>query len=353
MLHYVSTSGWGVALAHHAQAMGVKATLHCPELPCGRGLVRKVATPTPPSKTRAVIMDGLGNGDLAERLAVEGKRVLFGGKFAELMAVSDYHTQFCAKAGLEIEADTDGAVSPYLLAVGAWHEEGLGAPYFAAVLNQHLWTGDLGPTAGITGVSLKAVAEDYPAIETYVRPAEEALSSVGYRGTVVALLSRQGNDLRFKGLAVGLQPMITSALSEILYGGIESLLIEGSASPSRDYALSVLTTLYPWPTAVPANEDYRYQLAPDQGKHFWPMDAVADKGQIRYAGQLGILGISSARGRPYGDTSESGTEPMGLEQARGRAYRTVRNLFAPPVQYRTDIGEDGAGILRWLDHWAK
>ena len=115
-LHFVSKS-YAVPLAYQSKLRGCKVTVHL-DAPIGTGLFPKLPSVEPPHHTNAVIFDGLGWGQVAEDMRKDGERVLFGGKWSEVLATRpDYQKRVLAEAGLI--APPEGAPEPpYALLVG-------------------------------------------------------------------------------------------------------------------------------------------------------------------------------------------------------------------------------------------
>lgn len=153
------------------------------------------------------------------------------------------------------------------------------------------------------------------------------LRATSYRGPVTAYLEPSGalRDwfagfspvayLLFEGVAGSISPLFTACVN-----GIDS-----DWMPAAKFAAAVRVTLPPFPYRAKAAETVIQGIDDGNLKHFWPNDLCYNQGVYSTTGESNDLGYLTARG----DT---------VREAQRRVYRTIRNLVAPELQYRTDIG---------------
>ena len=344
-LHFLS-QGYGIGLAYQAHQNECKVSVFLRDATMGNGIVPKVATPKPPSRPDAVIVDGIGWAKQTDEFEKDGYRVLFGGKFAELLAAQpklEHETmkRIGYKPGdlttLDLEADR---------IVGGWFEDGFRAPYFAAIVHRRLMNDDIGAEANVIGVELVALPEEHPLIEEFILPATDTLRNVGYRGLVSVQIGGM-DDLYVTGLHCGIHAGIIEALSEICYGGFPALVAEGGGSTSDDCAVYVGVTYPPYPFGVAKpKEAIRFAVSSQQAKHLWPIDVSKCDEGMEYHADCGFVCGITARGRPRHEEHE---RRNWFREAGWRALRTIRELGIPGAQYRTDIGKAGLRLEALLD----
>lgn len=153
------------------------------------------------------------------------------------------------------------------------------------------------------------------------------LRATTYRGPVVAYLEPAGM-LRdwFAGFSAS-----TYLLFEGLAGSVSQLFvdcvngIDSHAMTVAKFAAAVRVTLPPFPYRAKAVETPILGIDEGNLKHFWPNDLCYNQGIYSTAGESNDLGYFTARGDS-------------VREAQRRVYRTIRNLQAESLQYRTDIG---------------
>lgn len=162
------------------------------------------------------------------------------------------------------------------------------------------------------------------------------LRATAYRGPVVAYLEPSGV---LRDYFVGFSP-VTNLLFEGLAGSVSQLFVDcvnGMDTPITrvtKYAAAVRVTLPPFPywsgQRVPC--ETIHGINEGNLKHFWPNDLCYNQGVYSTTGESNDLGYFTARG----DT---------VREAQRRVYRTIRNLAAPAIQYRTDIGATNKEVV--------
>ena len=332
-LHFVSRS-YAVPLAYQALRQGCNVTAYLPDLPCGEGLIPIIPTAKPNGAHDAILIDGIGWGKLADELIRDGQRVLFGGAWAELVALKpEFNRAMLDKAGLSV---AEHGNLPYDLVVGGWYEGGYRAPYYVGVLRNHLLAGDVGAPGGLVAAEVAPLAEESPLIEQFLAPLEVALSGINYRGPLSVSVVSTPDGIAAAHLMAGVHPLIVECLAEMNYGGLGGLLSgEEQAEPSNDCAVALALTLPPWPYGIAKPREPLYlDVGEGQAKHFWPLDLKMTDGRMEYTAAFGIIGSITARGRPRTEMKEHAW----FDQAGYRA-RTMASHFAIPyLQYRNDVG---------------
>jgi len=348
-LHFISKS-YGVPLAFQAEQTGARASLHLSGLHCGAGMFTRVPTPQPASRTDAVVVDGPGWGKLVEELKADGNRVLFGGKWPELVALdAKFHKSVMDKAG-QRPVPGEAQRPPYKLLVGGWYEGGWRKPFYKGVIHDRLLAGDLGAPSGPTACQVAPVDEHSHLVEWFLHPLSEQLGAAGYAGLVSIFVVRHEDGLYCDGVSIGVQPAVIEAVSEMVYGGLAALL-SGDATPSGDCACAIVLTM-PWYPVAVAKPDapVAFKLDSGQRKRFWPLDVSLVGGEYVYGAEVGILGSVTARGRPERPTD--GPKPWCVwhKEATHRAYKTIGRFGVEGVQYRNDLGRDTGRLLAALDN---
>lgn len=347
-LHFVSR-GYAVALAFQAQNAGSKVTVHVPDSPCGTGMFPRVAEPACPGRVDAVIVDGLGWGAVVDDMRKDGRRVLFGGKWAELLnAHPDAYLKTLHDAGYE-PLPTGAILPPYRLIVGAWFENGWRPPYYCGMVTDRMLAGDLGLPQGPVAAQLEPLAHDAALVEQFLHPLTHTLNAVGYAGLVSVGLARAGK-LYVCGLGVGVQPQVTEAVSEMVYGGFPALVSESGGEPSGDCAASIALSMPYWPGALQHFEPtVRFNLDSGQRKRFWPLDVRQDGDAYEYCETSGVVGSVSSRGRPAREDSEDRPWCIWHRESTWRCYKTIGRINVPCAQYRNDLGRNTDKLLSDLE----
>ena len=332
-LHFVSR-GYAVGLAYQAQRDSCSVMAHMPDCKCGEGMFPRVPNARPAGDCDAVILDGPGWGKVAAEMSNEGRRVLFGGAWAELVCLKpEYNRKLLAKAGLP-QAVGAFAQLPYRLIVGGWFEDGFGPPYYAAVLRTRLLGGDVGAECGLVAAEVMPLDEESDLVDGMLSQFGAAIEGVPYRGLLGLSVVPSAKGLAVTHVVAGIQPLVIEALAEMQPDGLRGLLARSGAE-STDCAVALALSLPPWPYGIAAHDPpVRLTLDSGQAKHFWPSDVAQDGDALRYTGGFGVIGTVTARGKPRTDAGDHSW----FDQAGYRARTMVPRLSIADLQYRTDIG---------------
>lgn len=346
-LHFVSKS-YAVPMAFQAQELGCKVTVHMNGATCGGGMFPKVPTPDAPHNVDAVIVDGLGWGQIADDMARDGKRVLFGGKWADVVVTNcDFMRSVLSKAGLPMASADAPPAPPYTIVVGGWYESEFRDPYFIGVVHDRLLERDLGAPCGPVSAQVEPADTQHPLVGEFLTPLAKVLTGTGYRGIISVALRPDGHGGAYAdGLLVGVQPQIIEAVSEMVFGGFPALVSTDGARHGGDCACSIALSMPYWPASVPKPEHpVALKLASGQRKRFWPLDVKKQGDELIYTAEIGVLGSVTARGRmPRPGQVEEGW-CVGHRHSTWRAYQTIGRLGIPYVQYRLGLGNDTSRLI--------
>lgn len=310
-LHVVTRSVYGVGLAFQAEQRGMATTLHVDG--CGN-LGRRTETVLPKYQPDAIVLDGIGFGELAKECEANGIRVYFGGKWAELMAADDgFYRAMIASWGFsqDVEPHADGAIP----VAGFWYDGEAKAPFFNGTIYTRLCAGNVGP---IVEPVMATVA---PCVRAaLLQEMGEHLRGSGYRGLVVVAFNANHEPY---GVAIGPHPMLLESVAEMTVGGLPALMSETGGVSGGDCAVAVRVSTWPWPLRAQSSNSCRpIELDAGALKHFWPHEVILDEGVMTVADGASV-GTVTARGRD-------------VQEAMRRASRTLRAFNADGFQYRTD-----------------
>lgn len=201
---------------------------------------------------------------------------------------------------------------------------------------KHFLNGDIGPSGGCTGNLVWPVGFDDPIAQRTVLKLEGFLAEHDYRGPIdvnavvndegvygLEFTPRMGYDA-FPTLLYGLY---TGEFGAFLYG--LSIGEAPEAELAERFAAGIRLSIPPWPT-----EKFKAEKGiPIRGlsphaliDRFYPYDVELSEDRLVTSGGFGIVGVMNA----YSDS---------VEDAFRKAYRRVRRVQVPDIQYRTDLGE--------------
>ena len=145
-----------------------------------------------------------------------------------------------------------------------------------------------------------------------------------YCGPLCVNFRLTSTEVYLEDLHFGTKPGWFEAARELLQG---DLLTEGLV-PSRNVAVGVLASLAPFPLQMKSNEHGSVNLPKQSLPHLGPMELQKQGQNLETQGAIGYV------------TAWGGGQSLEekIRSARLRVYRTLRNVEAESLQYRTDVG---------------
>ncbi len=220
-------------------------------------------------------------------------------------------------------------------------------PFNHTFEEKRLMPGGLGPNTGCMGNVVLATQSNELTRQTVER-LTPFLRQIGYRGPidlnaivnsmgahVLEITPRFGYDA-IEALTEGLREPLGDLLFEVAAGVKHEMDL-----PTREPMIAVRLSVPPWPHGEPSEADAGMPLLglnSENLKHIALTDAMREGDSYLYAAGDGVVAKVTARGRT-------------VEEARRRAYRTIRNLSIQDVQYRTDIGSRVNRDWKQLAEW--
>lgn len=208
-------------------------------------------------------------------------------------------------------------------------------PFNHTIERKQLMCGDIGPSGGCTGNLVWTVDNDGDPLVDALLGMASILRRENYIGPID--LNAVVGDEGFYGLEFTPRfgydafPTFLHGLFEGNFGSwVSNLSRGGSEDPAlrSGFAAGVRISLPPWPS-----EDFKAQAGiPIRGltaadlRFFYPYDVALKGDELESSGGWGIVGVING----VGDT---------LNDAFDDAYRSVKHLRIPDMQYRTDLGE--------------
>ena len=165
---------------------------------------------------------------------------------------------------------------------------------------------------------------------------ERLLKKTKFRGLLT--LSCIVTKSKLYGISLSSLPTFLPALLETYKGSVTDLLLSVSMGRkyegqfTTDYALSILLSIPPYPTATLTNSGSAIRgVSPSNLRHLYLMDIKKEGDVYESAGTSGSLCYVTARGRD-------------VQEAKKRAYKTISNLEVEDGQYRIDVGERASRV---------
>jgi hypothetical protein len=254
-----------------------------------------------------LILGDYGLGTMCDEIKREGKHVLFGSHFIDLMVIDPaYHTRL-----IEIVYNREPAQpDDNDVLTSAWFHGGTFKLKTRSRVYERMMEGDRGSRHGDMGCTIEFI-DEAPILD----PLATFLTDLEYVGPIHV---RHLND-EVKMVVPGYYSNVQQALFELIKGDrFSSLykLCEGDTPDTlTEKAMSIKLSVPPYPYPMPS-ERYVWNVDNGARKHIWNCDGVN-----------GVLGYVTSRGTD-------------LSECRRRAYRTIRlNVSDRDVQYRSDIGD--------------
>lgn len=303
--------------------------------PAGLGLVSRVAAWRPVlNESDLVVCATEGFGQYAKILRGNGRPV-FGCHRAIDMLERDKSKQeeFLTLCGLGDRVERSNGHEPTAVGLlGLFNGHSWIKPFLLSFESTKLFPGDLGPNVRSMGTVMTVARRDNPMIVKCLDNTEKALSKLGYKGFVEFQLMVGPDYIDVHGLTM--HPTMDSiyALYEGLKEPITNVLFGVAASVqqrlevSNDYLISIRASLPPWPfTDIIEGRPVALDIADGALKHLYFNNVQKNDQNYYYMPSDGILLNSCAVGRD-------------VQEARRRAYRTLKGLDVESLQYREDIG---------------
>jgi hypothetical protein len=232
--------------------------------------------------------------------------------------------------------------------VGAWFDGETLRGHHLIVMDLGAWPGGLGPpiAGGITLV-IPPIDLDMSFMDQLWKPIADKLKAQGFKGLVQAGMqqSTETGDIELHGVEAGWPWLHTHAwLSELT--NLDQVLL-GAAAPVFEtetrYVVALPVSIPPWPIWPVQSQSRAVELSLEGLSHrdathwFWhDVTIEAQAGELRSAGQDGLLGVARGSGHH-------------LELARAFALEQAAKLQVPGKQLRADVAAQTSGILASLE----
>jgi len=281
------------------------------------------------SKVDMVVCDGNGYGEYEELLNARGKVVLGASKFSDWIG-SIKREDFLDECGYE----KCEPVPNMLLVHGWFNGRGWLSPYFLSFKEMYLFPGNLGPIVDCMGCVVVPLGDSRLVTEGLM-PATSALKQLGLRGMVTAMLHIEDDgSIQCGGVTCGMNYDVIEAMTEGIGDSMTDLLfgvatgIKEEVAVKDDVMIAVKMSVPPWPYVLgrPSLVMGIAGLNEHNLPHVALMDVHRHNGDWTTNMNDGVVLKATAHGQT-------------VKQARGRVYRTLRNIEVPCKQYRMDIGK--------------
>lgn len=329
----VSSEGRSVGLARKLEAEGHAAFMHIIKPNCqrkGAGIVSVIKTPRP-------IMDGDGVYNLSAidwlMSTARPDITIFDSPTTHVMATR------MQQAGHRVIGTTSDVKdrAQRALNVGRSYVEAYFngqrflEPFTFFVPYLNLFNENLGPICPSMGAMGKFLDRS-SSVSKLLTAVEPELRSTSYRGPVTASLTQ---DMHLEAYYTDLSES-NFLLYEALQGSLSQLFVDVVNGIDQDhdvvepYAIAVRTSLPPFPytqdSRAYSTEELTIEGIDDGNlKHLYPNDLCMNQGRWTTTAESNDIGTFTARG-------------SSVREAQRRVYRTVKNIRANALQYRTDIG---------------
>lgn len=217
---------------------------------------------------------------------------------------------------------------------GWFNGDGFVGAFNHTIERKQLMVGDLGPSGGCTGNLVWIVDEDDDPLVGLLRKLTPFLSEHKYIGPIDlnAVVSEEGiYGLEFTPrFGFDAFPTYLHGLFEENFGNFVSETARGNEPDIRfqngRFAAGVRISIPPWP-----NEDYHAASGiPIRGLRpndlFYPFDIQLREKELSSSGGYGVIGVMTGVGNSIDESFED-------------AYKQIRHLEIPNMQYRTDLAE--------------
>jgi phosphoribosylamine--glycine ligase len=261
----------------------------------------------------------------------------------ELLAVLDYESRLNRAKSFVLQAKIDGVE----ISVEGWFDYRIGwlHPFNSTFEGKHLFGQDRGPLTGSMGSVVFPWTERIPSLvgQTLER-LTSYLQGIQYLGPMdVNVIVDETDQLpKFLEFTPRIGFDAGEAFMSAFDGDFGRFCVEfgNGLAPSMHFMepfAAVVKVMIPTANDVPV-------LAPWEGSHsYMPKDVWLDKAMLRSCGSWDESGFSAVF--EVGDTGRTPSEAM------ERALCKVKEVQAPNVSYRNDIGQVAERLIQRLDAW--
>ncbi len=258
----------------------------------------------------------------------------------EILAVLDYESRLNRSDSFVLQAKVDGVE----LSIEGWfhYRNGWLSPFNSTIEGKHLFSDGIGPLTGAMGSVVFPYADRMPSVVAKtLDKLTPYLQGIEYLGPidVNVIVDESDQEPKFLEFTPRLGWDAFEAFMVGFDGDIGRFCLEfghgfGPKMPFMEPFAAAVKVMIPTAKDVPV-------IAPWEGTHsFMPKDVWLDKDMLRSCGSWDESGFAAVF--EVGDTGQTPTEAM--ERALGK----VREIHAPNVSYRTDIGDVAERSLRRL-----
>jgi len=303
--------------------------------PAGLGLVTRVAAWRPVlNESDLVVCATEGFGQHAKVLRGNGRPVFGCNRTTDMLERDeDKQKEFLTICGLGEGPERANGHEPLEMSlVSLFNGHSWLTPSMFSFESTKLFPGDLGPNVRSMGTVLTVARRSNPITKRCLNAVEKPLSKLGYKGFVEFNLMVGPDYIDVTGLTMHPTMDVIYAMYEGLKEPITNVLFGVAASVqqrlelSNDYLISIRASLPPWPfTSIVEGKPIALDIAEGALKHLYFNNVQKNAQNYYYMPSDGVLLNSCAIGRD-------------VQEARRRAYRTLRGLDVDSLQYREDIG---------------
>lgn len=334
---FVSQNGESLGLAMHLSSEGHQVGFLVPEgVSVGVGLVDS----TPQEGLADInVLEGSRLAQDADALRSSGVRVFGDSRWSNALDNSQEYGLELAQA---IGWPLDGVLNGINLYTTVWFNGSTFISVYNSFVYRRFMSGGKGPDIEFAGALSNFSLPTTMLRDRILTPLARMLKRVNHRGCFHVHSLVAGSEYCVKELSASSNhPLALAAF-------------ENSRIPCTDVVLRAfnessepIAHLEPWTTTVMFSAPpYPYKdaelkaseikgIEPANLKHLWLVDMKREAGMWQGAGLSGKLGYVTARGKFP-------------SEAVGRAYRTLRNLSLPDMQYRDDIGRNVSTMIDTL-----
>lgn len=330
---FVSENAESLGLAMHLTSEGHSVGFVMKNAEAGTGLVDR----NPEEGAADInVVEGEQVARDADELRGSGLRVFGDSRWSNAIANNPDYVKDLARA---IGWPVDKVNSGINLYTTVWFNGRNFVSVYTSFVYRRFMSSGKGPDIGYAG-SVSSFAKPTARMQEHILdPLAKILKKVNHRGCFHVQSLVNGDDYCVKTLsASSSHPLALAAFENSKVPCTDLILrsfneLSEPLHPIDNWTACVMFSVPPYPyTDSTIDLSEVKGIEPSNLKHLWLVDMMRDNGVWKQAGLSGKLGYATARG----------SYPS---EAVGRVYRTLRNLSAPDLQYRDDIGRNVSKLI--------